>query len=64
MNFPGCTVFLFLRSDPGLVQVYPVAFRCGRYFGSGTPLPASQHSKMEGGSAAINDHDERVAVGL
>ena len=41
-----------------------VAFRCGRYSGTGTPLLASQHSEMEGGSAAINDHDERVAVGL
>ena len=41
-----------------------MAFRCGRYSGTGTPLPASQHSKMEGGFAAINDHDEQVAVEL
>ena len=34
------------------------------YSGTGTPLPASQHSKMEDRSAAINDHYERVAVGL
>ena len=29
-----------------------------------TPLPALQHSKMKDSSAAINDHDEGVAVGL
>ena len=42
--------------------MYPVASRCERYSGTGTPLPASQHKKMEGSSAAINDHGERIAV--
>ena len=67
ISFPGFPVYLFLRSDQGLVLGHPVAFRCERsavYSGTGTLLPASQHSKVVGGSATINDHDERVAVGL